>query len=284
MRAFALAGAVVAGCATASGAKTAGHYVNIGALRMYYEEAGTGPALVLLHGGGSTAQTSFGRIIPELSRRHHVIAPEQQAHGHTADIDRPLSFEQMADDTAALLEQLQVRDADIIGFSNGGMVALQLAIRHPRLVRRLVLCSSFHAHEGFIQSLREGFDQPPNAGSMPKPLREAYEAASPHPDAGAFVAKTVAMMRSFADLTPQTLHAIGAPALVMAGDRDVITQEHAVALARLLPHAQLAILPDAQHGQYIGAAEVPPPTSALLGAALTLLERFLEEPTHRPPP
>ncbi|HEY6476352.1 MAG TPA: alpha/beta hydrolase [Polyangia bacterium] len=116
-------------------------YASVNGLRLYYEEHGSGPPLVLLHGGGSTVQTSFGAIIPELARTHHVIAPEQQAHGHSGDRDRPLSFEQMTDDTAALLAQLGVVQADVLGFSNGGVVALQLAIRHRRLVRRLVVCS-----------------------------------------------------------------------------------------------------------------------------------------------
>src|SRR5215831_20910871 len=134
------------------------HYAAVNGLRIYYEEHGSGRPLVLLHGGGSTVQTSFGAIIPQLARTHHLIAPEQQGHGHTADIDRPLSFEQMADDTAALLEQLRVANADVLGFSNGGMVALQLAIRHPARVRRLILCSSFYAHEGLSPALRQGFE------------------------------------------------------------------------------------------------------------------------------
>ena len=85
-----------------------------------------------------------------------MIAVEEQAHGHTADLARPLSFEQMADDTAALLEQLHVRDADVLGFSNGGMTALELAVRHPSLVHRLVICSGFYAHAGLIPALRAG--------------------------------------------------------------------------------------------------------------------------------
>ncbi|HWE24256.1 MAG TPA: alpha/beta hydrolase, partial [Myxococcales bacterium] len=122
---------LLAGCATTTNRAS---YASLNGLRMYYEEHGQGRPLVLLHGGGSTVQTSFGEIIPKLARTHLLIAPEQQGHGHTADIDRPLSFEQMADDTAALLDRLGVRDADVLGFSNGGMVALQLAIRHPEHV------------------------------------------------------------------------------------------------------------------------------------------------------
>ena len=109
------------------------HYADIGPLHMYYEDTRhTAAPVVLLHGGGSTAQTSFGQIIPALARAHRVIAPEEQAHGHTPDVARPLSFEQMADDTAALLEQLHIANADILGFSNGGMIALAARRAAPR--------------------------------------------------------------------------------------------------------------------------------------------------------
>ncbi len=224
-------------------------YAAVDGLRMYDEEHGRGRALVLLHGGGSTVQTTFGAILPKLARGHHVIAPEQQGHGHTADIDRPLSFEQMADDTAALLEQLGVRDADVLGFSNGGMVAMQLAIRHPALVRRLIVCSSFYAHAGLAPALRQGFAHA-TAANMPAPLRDAYLAAAPHPEAlPAFVAKTVAMMQSFTDIPEATLRAIQAPMLVMLGDADVVSPEHAAQLARLVPHAELAVFPGSGHGR-----------------------------------
>ena len=104
--------------------------------------------LVLLHGGGSTIESTFGRILPELARAHQVIAVELQAHGHTLDIDRPLSFEQDADDVAALLKQLKIEKADIMGFSNGGTTALQIAIRHPELVNRLALLAAAFKRSG----------------------------------------------------------------------------------------------------------------------------------------
>jgi pimeloyl-ACP methyl ester carboxylesterase len=266
----ALALSMVLAAATPAG----GHYANVGPLRMYYEDHGQGRPLVLIHGGGSTVETSFGAILPILARSHRVIAVEEQGHGHTADLARPLSFEQMADDTAALLEQLHVRDADVLGFSSGGRVALELAVRHPSLVRRLIICSGFYAHAGLIPALRAGFDQPPNAAAMPKSLRDAYLAASPHPDLQAFVAKTVAMMKSFPDIPEDKLRAIDAPTLVMLADQDVILPEHAVNLAKLVKHGQLAIFPNAQHGAYLGVAESPR-DPRLLDLGLKTLERFL---------
>jgi pimeloyl-ACP methyl ester carboxylesterase len=263
--------AMIAGCAAGS----VGRYAEIGPLHMYYEEAGEGRPLVLLHGGGSTVETTFGRILPLLAHGHHVIAPEQQGHGHTSDLDRPLSFEQMADDTAALLTQLGIHDADVLGFSNGGMVALQLAIRHPALVHRLILCSSFYARDGAIPPLREAWAQPPDAAKMPPPLRDGYLATAPHPDLQGFVAKTIAMMQTFSDIPEATLRTITVPVLVMIGDHDVIRTEHALRLSQLVPHGQLAVFPGSIHGTYLGAAEgiqpgAPPPT-----IAATWIERFL---------
>ncbi len=252
------------------------HYANVGRLRMYYQDQGQGRPLVLIHGGGSTIETSFGAILPRLARGHRVIAVEEQGHGHTADLDRPLSFEQMADDTAALLEQLHVHDADVLGFSNGGMTALQLAVRHPSLVHRLVICSGFYAHAGLIPALRAGFEQPPNADAMPKSLRDAYLAAAPHPDLRAFVAKTVAMMRSFPDVPEDKLRAIEAPTLIMLGDQDVILPEHAVKLAKLVKHGQLTILAGAQHGAYLGVAESPS-NPRLVDIGVAMIEGFLAE-------
>ena len=121
-------------------------YAPVNGLRMYYELYGTAdgksPPLVLLHGGGSTIETTFGKVLPSLAKTRRVIAFEQQGHGHTADIaDRPFSFEQSADDTAALMDHLKVEKADFFGFSNGGNIALQIAIRHPSRARKLVVAS-----------------------------------------------------------------------------------------------------------------------------------------------
>jgi pimeloyl-ACP methyl ester carboxylesterase len=251
-------------------------YAAVNGLRMYYEEHGSGPPLVLLHGGGSTAQTSFGAIIPALARDHRVIAPEQQAHGHSGDRDRPLSFEQMADDTAALLEQLGVAQADVLGFSNGGVVAMQLAIRHPRLVRRLVVCSSFYARAGMPPQFWQGFAHA-RMTDMPPALRDALVAAAPDPAAvPARFAKQVALMEGFHDIPEAALRAIAARTLVMVGDSDVMSVEHDARLARLLPHGALAVLPGARHGAYLGAVDAGPPAGGPLpDIATAMIQAFL---------
>ena len=122
-------------------------YAAVNGLSMYYEVHGSGHPLVLLHGALMTIE-NFGDILPGLAANRQVIAVEQQAHGRTKDIDRPLRYQQMADDTAALLRQLRVQDADVVGYSMGGGVALQLAVRHPDLVRKLVIVSSAYSDRG----------------------------------------------------------------------------------------------------------------------------------------
>jgi hypothetical protein len=149
-----------------------GRYATVNGLKMYYEIHGSGRPLVLLHGGGSTINSTFGRILPELARRHQVIAVELQAHGHTPDIDRPLSFEQDADDVAGLLKQLTIEKADLMGFSNGGTTCLQIALRHPELPNKLVLASTTYKRDGMQPGFWEGMRNA-SLENMPHPLKEA---------------------------------------------------------------------------------------------------------------
>nr|NKR04715.1 alpha/beta fold hydrolase [Escherichia coli] len=125
--------------------------------------------------------SSYGHILPELEKTHRVIAIELQAHGHTLDIDRPLSFEQDADDVATLLKQLHIERADFMGFSNGGTICLQIAIRHPQLVNKLVLASATYKRSGMQPGFFEGFIKATLA-NMPQPLQDAYLRANPDPE------------------------------------------------------------------------------------------------------
>jgi pimeloyl-ACP methyl ester carboxylesterase len=227
-------------------------YAPVDGLSMYYEVHGSAhadrPPLVLIHGGGDTIQTSFGKLIPELSRDRQVIAFEQQGFGHTADIpDRPFSFERSADNTAGLLEYLHVEEADIFGFSNGGTIALQLAIRHPRAVRKLIVASGFFNHDGADPAFWAGFEHA-QLGQMPKELSDAYLAAAPHPEnLQLFFDKCVQRMRGFKDISADTMRGIRSPALVIVGDADVMRPEQAVEEYRLIPHSRLAVLPGTAH-------------------------------------
>src|SRR5262249_51102455 len=179
-----------------------------------YEIHGAGPPLVLLHGGGSTIETSFGKVLPALAETRQVIAFEQQGHGHTADVDRPFSFEQSADDTAALLRYLGIENADFYGYSNGASIALQVAIRHPKMVRKIVSAAAMYRRDGLVPELLKSLEHA-SPDSMPPNLREAYVKASPHPEKLAlFVDKCARRMLEFKDWSPDVIRSIRAPTLV----------------------------------------------------------------------
>jgi pimeloyl-ACP methyl ester carboxylesterase/uncharacterized protein YndB with AHSA1/START domain len=235
---------------TTAAAAGKGSYASVNGLEMYYETHGSGRPLVLLHGGLNTIETSFGSVLPYFAATRKVIAVEQQAHGHTPDIDRPLTFDQMAADTAALLEQLGLERADFFGYSVGGTVALQIAIRHPTLVRKLVLASAIYALDGYQPAVAEGLRRA-TAETMPSAIREAYEKVAPRPeDWPRLVAKMARLATDFKGYAPTDLRSVNAPTLVMTGDADVVRLEHTVELARLT-RGQLAVLPGANHFSYL---------------------------------
>ncbi len=246
-------------------------YATIGPLKMYYEIHGKGQPLVLIHGGGSTIGTSFGGVLDEFAKHRQVIAVELQAHGHTMDIDRPLSFQQDADDVAALLTQLGIAQADILGFSNGGQTALEIALRHPKLVHKLVLACMFYKRDGAYPWLWAGF---PTASldNMPKNLRDANLAIT-HDSARLqrMFERDVARMKAFTDWPDAAIRSIQAPTLVMIGDEDVTKPEHAVEMYRTLPHARLIILPG-KHGEFLESA------GPLALCAAAMVDEFLDVP------
>jgi len=226
-------------------------YAPVNGLRLYYEVHGRpskdGVPLVLLHGGGSTIETSFGKLLPLVSKTRQVIAFEQQGHGHTADVDRPFSFEQSAEDAVALLRYLHVAKADFLGYSNGGHIAVEIALRHPEVVRSLVLESIMVSREGADPQFWQGFEAA-RLEDMPAELKKAYQATSPHPEQlPSFFAKSVQRMREFKGWTPAQLQTIRAPALLLLGDRDIVRVDHAAQMQRLLPDARLAVLPATDH-------------------------------------
>jgi pimeloyl-ACP methyl ester carboxylesterase len=253
-----------------------GHYALISGLKLYYEIHGHGNPMVLLHGGGSTIASTYGRILPLLAMTRQVIAVELQAHGHTPDRDRPSSFEQDADDVAELLQQLNISKADFMGFSNGGTTCLQIAIRHPELVHKLVLASTTYKRDGMQAGFFEGMLHA-TLEQMPQPLKEAYLEANPD-QAGleAMFRRDVARMIDFRDISDIEMQSIQAPALVINGDAEVVRAEHALELSRILPHAQLAILPGG-HGDYIGEICAPGGGGVVPSLVVALINAFLDE-------
>ena len=255
-----------------------GRYANVNGIKMYYEIHGSGQPLVLIHGGGSTITTSFGKILPMLSKTHQVIAVELQAHGHTTDRDAPESFEQDADDVAELLKQLNVTGADILGFSNGGNTAMQIAIRHPERVRKLILASAFYKREGMYSWLWEGMKHA-RLENMPRIYQEVYLSIPGNTQAGLqnMHDKDAKRMQTFKDWESDVIKSIQAPALVIIGDQDVVRPEHAIEMYRLLPHGRLCIFPD-NHGRYMGEIMSPDADSKVPELFVAMLDEYLAAP------
>jgi pimeloyl-ACP methyl ester carboxylesterase len=248
---------------------------------MYYEIHGTGQPLVLLHGAFSAIGTSFGALLPGLARTRQVIAFELQAHGRTADIDRPLSVEQMADDVAAALRHLGIEPADIFGYSMGSNVALHTVIRHPGVVRKLVLASATYNLNGVHPGLMEGLADMKPEMMFGSPWHEEYTRIAPHPeDFATLFAKKTQMDREIQDLPSEMIQAIQAPTLLIIGDSDLVRPEHAVEMFRLLgggvfgdtpaglPKSQLAILPGTSHVTLVDRADL----------LLSMIPAFLDAP------
>lgn len=258
-----------------------GSYATVNGLKMYYEIHGSGQPLVLLHGAFSAIGTSFGKLLPGLAQTRQVIAFELQAHGRTADIDRPLTLEGMADDVAAALQQLGIERADIFGYSMGAGVALHVAIRHPDLVRKLVLASVTYNLSGVYPGLMEGLADMKPEMMFGSPWHEEYTRIAPHPENFATLfAKKTQMDRGIQDLPAETIRAIKAPTLLIIGDSDLVRPEHAVEMFRLLgggvfgdtpaglPNSQLAILPGTSHVTVVHRADL----------LLSIIPPFLDAP------
>jgi pimeloyl-ACP methyl ester carboxylesterase len=262
------------GAALESAPKVKSGYAPVNGLKMYYEIHGTTdgkkPPLVLLHGGGSTIETSFGKVLPSLAKTRKVIAFEQQGHGRTADIvDRPFTFEQSADDTVALLRYLKIERADFFGYSNGGNIALQVAIRHPHLVRKLIVASALYKRDGLYPEFWDSMKRA-TLEDMPAELREAYLRVAPNPeDLPTFHNKCVKRMLEFKDWRPEDIQSIDAPTMVMIGDTDIVRPEHGVEMFRLLLHAQLAVLPGTDHMTLVERRDW----------LVSMIEAFLNAPT-----
>ncbi len=244
-------------------------YASVNGLELYYEIHGSGQPTVLLHGGlGSSGM--FAHFLPALAADRQVIAVDLQAAGHTADIDRPMTYEALADDVAALIAQLGITSADVIGYSLGGGVALQTAIRHSKLVRRLVLLSTPYKRQGWYPEVLAGMAamNADNANQMAgTPWYDTYKAIAPRPDDWPiFVGKTADLLRTDYDWTP-AVAALKLPVLIVIGDADSLPPSHATALFELLgggkadglvaglPASRFAILPAATHFDTFDDAE-----------------------------
>lgn len=253
-----------------------GNYAGVNGIKMYYEIHGEGKPLVLIHGGGSTIQTTFGTILPMLAQHYKLIAVELQAHGHTSDRNAPETFQQDADDVAALLKQLNISKTYIFGFSNGASTTLQIAIRHPEIADKIVVASGAYKRDGFVPGFFDGF-KTATLETMPQGLRDAF--LKVNSDSAALLNmfnKDVARMVAFKDWNDADLKSIKAPALILNSDKDVILPEHALEMSRVIPNAELAIFPGV-HGAFIGESITAVPNSKLPAIAVELIEEFLDK-------
>lgn len=254
-------------------------YSAVNGIKMYYEIYGQGKPLVLIHGGGSTIQSSFGRIIPQLARDYTVIAVELQNHGRSGFRNVPETFEQDADDVAALLSNIGISKASFFGFSNGGTTAMQISIRHPEIVNKLVLAAACYKRDGFIPGFFDGMQQA-TLVNMPRELKTAFLKVNPD------TAKLQIMferdrdrMIMFKDLSDKQIKSITAPILLINGDADVIKPEHAVEMYRLIPNCQLAIIPGG-HGKYIGEITTLSNENQNTDFVVPMIKEFLDKPNE----
>lgn len=265
---------------------TQGKHASINGLKMYYEMHGKGQPLILLHGGFGMINM-FEQNLTMLAEKRQVIGVELQGHGHTADINRPLSFEQMADDVAALIKHLGLEKADVFGYSLGGGTALQTAIRHPEAVRKLVVVSAPYKSAGWYPEIHAAMKlQTAELGKtwIGSPMQQTYASVAPNPDDWPTLVGKVGQL-----LTPdydwsKAVSAFKMPVMIVIGDADSVRPAHAVEFFELLgggqrdagwdgsgiPNSRLAILPGTTHYNIFSS-----PT--LAGAVIPFLDAPMPE-------
>ncbi|MXV52555.1 alpha/beta fold hydrolase [Pedobacter sp. HMF7647] len=247
---------------------------------LYYEIYGRGEPLVLIPGGGSTIECSFGRILSRLAEKWQVITLDLQNHGRSGFRDFPQTFEQDADDVAGLLKHIGVSKANFLGFSNGGTTAMQIALRFPELVEKLIAIAATCKRDGLIQSFFEGMAHVTLA-DMPQQLKDAFLAVNPDEDKLQIsFERDRDRMLAFEDWSDEQIKAIVCPTLIINGDRDVTTIEHSLELHRLIAGSRLAIIPGV-HGEYIGEI-LSAENDDLISATLKIINNFLNENNAKP--
>ena len=249
----------------------------VNGLNMYYEIHGQGKPLVLIHGGGSTIETSFGRIIPLLSPSWQLICVDLQVHGRTEDRSTPISFKQDADDVAQLVRNLGYEKVDVFGFSNGANTALQMAIRHPELCSKIIAGSPLLKKDGtfpqFWEFMKNGtFEQ------MPQAYKDAFLAVNPDVEKMQnMYQKCADRMINFEEFSDEEIKAIQVPVLLINGENDVATTAHVSAMSKLIADCQLEIV-NGGHGAYLGEITTFIPEGQTQSfEILPVIEKFLNK-------
>lgn len=259
-------------------------YAPVNGLKMYYEVHGSGGTpILLLHGGLFNIDLQFGKLLPDLAAGRQVIAADFQGHGRTNDIDRPLTSADLASDVVGLLQHLGVTQADVFGFSVGGGVALYLAIRHPELVRKLIVSSASFHPDGDRSENSDAVGAMTVDMIAGTPMEQEYRAKSPHPDRlQDLLDKLGTFDQGFTGWSDADIQGITAPTLITVGDCDAVHLDHAVRFLQLrggdvngdfvgVPSSQLAVFPGTTH--FFGLAR----TALVLDVVLTFLDAPLPE-------
>ena len=258
MRHIALAAASLLVTGAALAQAPVGNRVKVNGMQMYYEVSGTGDPLVVLHGAYMNIPT-MGAIVPRLAKTHKVYAVELQGHGRTTDIDRPITYPNMADDVAAFMDAVGLPKADVFGYSMGAVVGLQLAIRHPAKVNKLVAASVAYDVEGWQPVFKDFIPQMTVEMILEMPFAKEYPKLAANPKGFPELARKLIALEKEPMAWEADVKAMKTPVLIIAGDADVATLEHSVAMFRLLgggvmgdmgkplPLSRLAVMPATAH-------------------------------------
>jgi pimeloyl-ACP methyl ester carboxylesterase len=248
-------------------AQPAGDRVAVNGMQMYYEVSGDGDPLIVLHGAYMNIP-SMGAIIPRLAETHRVYALELQGHGRTTDIDRPITYPNLADDVAAFMDALRLERADVFGYSMGAAAGLQLAIRHPEKVNKLAAASVAYDAEGWQPAFKAFIPQMTVEMVLDMPFAEDYRRLAPDPEGFPALAEKLIALEHEPMAWEEDVRAIKTPVLIITGDADVATLDHSVAMFRLLgggvmgdmgkplPASRLAVLPATSHTAIINQPDL----------------------------
>ncbi|UIJ93768.1 alpha/beta hydrolase [Sinorhizobium meliloti] len=257
---------LVAG-ATLARSEPAGNRVKVNGMEMYYEVSGEGDPLIVLHGAYMNIP-SMGTVIPKLAETHKVYAIEFQGHGRTTDIDRPITYPNLADDVAAFMDAVKIEKADVFGYSMGAAAGLQLAIRHPEKVDKLATASVAYDAEGWQPAFKAFIPQMSVEMFVNMPFAEDYRKLAANPDGFPELVRKLIALEKEPMAWEADVRALKTPVLIITGDADVATLEHSVALFRLLgggvmgdmgkplPASRLAVLPATSHTAVISQPEL----------------------------
>jgi pimeloyl-ACP methyl ester carboxylesterase len=252
---------------TLADAQTPGQRIDVNGMRMYYEVSGSGDPLIVLHGAYMNIP-SMGAIIPRLAQTHKVYALELQGHGRTNDIARPITYQNLADDVAAFMNAVGLQKADVFGYSMGAVAGLQLAIRHPAKVNKLIAASGGYDVEGWQPEFKVMIPQMSVEMLVSMPFAEEYKKLAPNPNGFPELARKLIQLEKEPMAWADDVKALKTPVLIISGDADVGTLEHYVAMFRLLggggmgdmgkplPASRLAVLPATSHTAVINQTEL----------------------------